>query len=160
VAHAVGDTWEGEPVYRPDLLRRADIGTPHIAGHSFEGKVMGTVLVYREVCKFLGVPATWSPDNLLPPSLVPELEIDAAGRRDEAVLWQLVRPVYDIEADDKRLRQGADLDDKARGVHFDGLRKNYPMRREFPFTRVILRNGSGTLKKKIERLGFTVTDIA
>jgi len=153
VAHAVVDTWEGEPVYRSDLLRRVDIGTPHIAGHSFEGKVMGTVLVYREACRFLGVPATWSPDNLLPPPLVPELEIDAGGG-DEGVLWQIVRPIYDIEADDKRMRQGADLDDKARGVHFDGLRKNYPMRREFRFTRVILANAGPGLRDKTLRLGF------
>lgn len=154
VAHAVIDTWEGEPIYRPDLLARVDIGTPHIAGHSFEGKVMGTVMVYREACKFLGVKATWTPDNLLPPPLVPELDADAAGKSEEAVLWQLVHRVYDIEADDQRMRQGAGLEDKARGVHFDGLRKNYPMRREFRFTKVALRNGPEKLKQKIERLGF------
>ncbi|MFC1453356.1 4-phosphoerythronate dehydrogenase [Verrucomicrobiota bacterium] len=67
VSHAVIDTWEGEPEYRTELLDRVDIGTPHIAGHSFEGKVMGTVMVYREVCRFLGLEPTWSPEALLPP---------------------------------------------------------------------------------------------
>ncbi|MGQ9661476.1 MAG: 4-phosphoerythronate dehydrogenase, partial [Kiritimatiellia bacterium] len=47
VSHAVIDTWEGEPKYSPELLERVSIGTPHIAGHSFEGKVMGTVMVYH-----------------------------------------------------------------------------------------------------------------
>jgi len=60
VRHALLDTWEGEPAYRRDIMDRVDLATPHIAGHSFEGKVMGTVLVYREACRFLGVPATWS----------------------------------------------------------------------------------------------------
>ena len=154
VAHAVIDTWEGEPVYRTDLLNRVDIGTPHIAGHSFEGKVMGTVMVYQEACKFLGMKAAWSPDNLLPPPLVPEVDIDASGKSDEAVLRDIVRRVYDIEADDRRMRQGGGLDDKARGVHFDGLRKNYPMRREFRFTRGVLQNPAPGLVSKVARLGF------
>jgi len=34
VGHAVIDCWEGEPDYRPDLLARADLATPHIAGQS------------------------------------------------------------------------------------------------------------------------------
>ena len=67
VSHVVLDTWEGEPAYRPDMLARVDIGTPHIAGHSFEGKVMGTVMVYRAACEFLGVPATWSHEALKRP---------------------------------------------------------------------------------------------
>ena len=55
VAHAVIDCWEGEPAYRRDLLARADLATPHIAGHSYEGKVNGTAIVYRRACAFLGV---------------------------------------------------------------------------------------------------------
>jgi erythronate-4-phosphate dehydrogenase len=42
---AVLDTWEGEPAISPELLERATIATPHIAGHSFEGKVNGTLMV-------------------------------------------------------------------------------------------------------------------
>ncbi|MCL2103724.1 MAG: 4-phosphoerythronate dehydrogenase, partial [Kiritimatiellaeota bacterium] len=52
VAHAVIDCWEGEPAYPPDLLARADIATPHIAGHSYEGKVNGTAMIYRAACAF------------------------------------------------------------------------------------------------------------
>ncbi|MCK5850148.1 MAG: 4-phosphoerythronate dehydrogenase, partial [Kiritimatiellae bacterium] len=142
VSHVVADTWEGEPDYRMDLLERVDIGSPHIAGHSFEGKVEGTVMVYRAVCDFLGVESVWTPDSLLPPPLVPELVIDVQGRKDEAVLWDVVRPVYDVQIDDQRLRDGGGDIADVRRRHFDGLRKNYPIHREFRFTKVQLENAT------------------
>lgn len=155
VSHAVIDTWEGEPAFRKDLLGKVDIGTPHIAGHSFEGKVNGTVMVYQEACRFLGVDAGWSPEGLLPAPIVPEVKVDAAGRSDEQALWEIVRKVYDIEADDRAMRQCGD-DAIARAAHFDKLRKNYPVRREFRFTRVSVMNASPSLSKKVSTLGFSV----
>lgn len=171
VAGAVLDTWEGEPAFRTDVLAKADIATPHIAGHSFEGKVMGTVMVYHALCRFLDIKPTWTsngqlpPEGQLPPPLVPEIRLDlpAALRpamqaspagSDEAALWQIVRAVYDIEADDQRLRAGALADPKTRGEHFEQLRKNYPIRREFRFTHVVLPPGHSRLETKIRNLGF------
>jgi len=160
LACAVLDTWEGEPAFRADVLAKADIATPHIAGHSFEGKVMGTVMVYHAVCRFLGRKPTWTPegrlppDDLLPPPPVPEIRLDPAGLSAEAALWRTVRPVYDIEGDDQRLRAGAAADPDARGKHFEQLRENYPVRREFRFTRVALPRGHSRLEAKIRGLGF------
>lgn len=154
VSHAVLDTWEGEPAYRQELLAKVDVGTPHIAGHSFEGKVMGTVMVYREACRFLGVPATWSHEPLMPPALVPVLEVDAAGRSDEAVLREVVKRLYDIEADDRRFRETAVADDKVRAKAFDRLRKDYPERREFHYTTVRLKNPRPKLRAKLAGLCF------
>ncbi|MBI2437798.1 MAG: 4-phosphoerythronate dehydrogenase [Lentisphaerae bacterium] len=173
VAYAIIDTWEGEPEFRTDVLAKADIATPHIAGHSFEGKVMGTVMVYQAACRFLGVEPTWTPEGALPPPIVPEIRVDLpAGQSEEAVLWQIVRQVYDIEADDRRLRAvaGADAptrsepdaktrgkpDAKTRGRHFEQLRRNYPIRREFRFTRVMLPAGNAPLENKVRKLGFAI----
>lgn len=162
VAGAVLDTWEGEPAFRTDVLANADIATPHIAGHSFEGKVMGTVMVYHALCRFLGVKPNWAPDGqlpaegLLPTPIVPEIRLDPAGLSEEAALWRIVRPVYDIEADDRRLREGAGMEPKARGEHFEKLRKDYPIRREFRFTRVALPKGHPRLEAKIRDLGFMI----
>lgn len=154
VSHVVLDTWEGEPACRLDVLGRADIGTPHIAGHSFEGRVMGTVMVYREACWFLGVPESWSHEALLPPALVPRLEVDVAGRSDQVILREVVRQVYDIEADDRRFRSTVIEDEMARAKVFDSLRKDYPMRREFRYTTVSLKNATDVLKQKLALLGF------
>ena len=162
LACAVLDTWEGEPAFRTDVLAKADIATPHIAGHSFEGKVMGTVMVYHAVCRFLDIAPTWTPEGQLPPEdqlpppIVPEIRLDPAGLSEEAALWRIVRPVYDIEGDDRRLRAGAAADPGTRGENFEQLRKNYPIRREFRFTRVVLPRGHPRLEAKIRNLGFMI----
>ena len=161
VSRTVIDTWDQEPACRQDLLDRADLASPHIAGHSFEGKAMGTAIVYREACRFLGVEPSWSIEGLWPPPLVPEITMDATGRRDEEVLWDLVRRVYDIEADDRRFREsrlgggsGTLESEQVRSARFDRLRKEYPVRREFRFTRVDARHASAGLLHKIASLGF------
>ncbi len=156
VAQAVLDTWEGEPGFRPEVLARADLGTPHIAGHSFEGKVTGTVMVYREACRFLGVAPAWTPDALLPPPLVPEVRIEDPGRPEEAVLDDVVRRVYDIEADDRRLRGIAGEELRRRAEAFERQRQEYPVRREFRFTRVVLPSRCPPLEQKLSGLGFAV----
>ncbi len=154
VRHAVIDTWEGEPAFSRELLDRVDIGTPHIAGHSFEGKVNGTVMVYEAACRFLNAVPSWSVEGALPPPPVPALTVDAAGRRDDDLLWELAHQVYDIEGDDLRLRAGNAPDDALRAKHFDRLRESYPMRREFPYTRVTVTGASTSLRRTIADLGF------
>lgn len=155
VAHAVIDTWDPEPEYPQQLMERVDLATPHIAGHSFEGKVMGTLMVYQEACRFLGVEPTWNPDPLMPPPVVPRLVIDAStARSDEEVLWNIVNQVYNIEHDDGRFRSMKSGDPARRAEHFEQLRRSYPVRREFRYTRAILKNAGRSLTSAVANLGF------
>lgn len=153
VAHAVVDTWEGEPVFRSDVLGKAALGTPHIAGYSFDGKVAGTVIIYREACRFLGAEPEWTPGALLPEPVVPEIRFNAEGLNDESALHDIVRKVYDIGADDRRMRAAA-ADGQRRGESFEQLRRDYPERREFQFTRVTFRHARPRLVEKTAALGF------
>lgn len=157
VAHSVIDCWEGEPAFRLDVMEAADIATPHIAGYSFEGRVMGTVHVYRKLCKFLGMEPKLSLDALLPPPPVPEIHLDASGLADEDALANIISKIYDITADDRRLREIASADSDTSGRNFELLRKNYPLHREFRYTRVVLRNGRESLAKCLSKLEFQVT---
>jgi len=155
IRHVVLDTWEGEPNFDLELMAAADLATPHIAGHSFEGKVMGTVMVYQEACRFLGIPPAWRHEPHMPPSPVPRLVIEAGGRRDEEVLADAVLAVYDIEADDRRFRSLTEESDPARrAALFDRQRNEYPMRREFPATVLEVRHASPRLLEKLAALGF------
>jgi len=155
VRHVVLDTWEGEPFVDLELMTEADLATPHIAGHSFEGKVMGTVMVYEQACRFFGVPTAWRHEPLMPPPSVPCLVIEAGGRRDEEILAEAVLAVYDIEADDRRFRSLAEESDPARrAALFDRQRNEYPMRREFPATVLEVRHASPRLLEKLAALGF------
>ncbi len=154
VSHAVLDTWELEPAYRQDALAAVNIGTPHIAGYSFDGKVNGTLIVYREFCRFMNKSASWTPDALLPEPLLPEIRVAAEGRPPQEVIAEVVRQAYDIKADDAAMRAGAVDDDKARAEHFDLLRRKYPDRREWNYTSVIASGASEELRASLSGLGF------
>ncbi len=146
VSHAVLDVWDPEPCIRLDVQGIADIGTAHIAGHSLEGKLNGTVHVYREACHFFEIEPTWDPAPFLPAIEVPELEIDPRGKSDNNVMAEAVAAVYDIAADDTALRDAPET--------FDTLRANYGVRREFFNTRVTLSEERPELVQKLRTLGF------
>ena len=139
------DVWESEPNILPELLDVVDLGTPHIAGYSFDGKVNGTRMIYRAVCKFFGITPSWEPT--LPPATVPRVEITASsGEDDGEVLRRVVRRVYDITKDDAALRKSVRM--------FDELRAEYPVRREFFNTELVLRGARGILCATFAALGF------
>jgi erythronate-4-phosphate dehydrogenase len=145
ISCAILDVWNPEPQIRADVLAAADIATPHIAGHSLEGKLNGTVQVYREACRFFGKEPAWNPAPLLPPVEIPELEIDPCGKTDLEVLAEAVAAVYDLSADQLS---------KADIPRFDKLRASYRVRREFKNTRIILKEARPGLKEKIRKAGF------
>jgi erythronate-4-phosphate dehydrogenase len=58
------DVWENEPNIDTQLLKIVDIGTPHIAGYSLDGKVAGMIMIYKSACECvialgLGYTARW-----------------------------------------------------------------------------------------------------
>ncbi len=150
---AVLDVWEGEPNVDLALLENVDIGTPHIAGYSFDGKVNGTRQIYEAFCAFLGKTPAWDPTPLLPAPEVPELVLEPSqpGALDSAV-----HTVYDIMRDDAVLRGVSNVPESERDAYFDMLRKKYPRRREFFNTRVRLTNADPSLERRLRGIGFTL----
>lgn len=147
------DVFENEPNIDPALVERADIATPHIAGYSLDGKVNGTTMVFRAACDFFGRRADWDPSAAMPDPPHPCLEVGGQAD-DEDELRRLVLTVYDIEADDRRLRKIASLPSSERGAYFDHLRRTYPVRREFHNTHVEVDEARSSLRRKIAALGF------
>jgi erythronate-4-phosphate dehydrogenase len=150
------DVWEHEPTIDTDLLARVFLGTPHIAGYSLDGKANGTQMIYNAVCHFLNVPPQKKVSEFLPPPPVPEIVWTPSAESDEIQIRQIVRKIYDIRADDARLRRLEDVPKQEQGGYFDHLRKTYPVRREFGNTRVILPElgQTGRLAHKLRVLGF------
>jgi len=146
------DVWEGEPVVANDLLHRVFIGTPHIAGYSWPSKVRATGIIHRAACAFLGRPPCWHAPALPPGVLAPQITV-AAAPAPEAALLHVARNVYDIMADAARLRQQLDLPPDQHGPHFDALRKNYPLRLEWPQAQ--LHTVSPALRPLFATLGFS-----
>ncbi len=145
------DTWENEPRYNPDLLPLLQIATPHIAGHSYEGKLNGTRHTYLAACQHLNLPPAF--DFPLPPPPCPTFTAAAAAySHPEDLLHTLTLATYDLPADDRAFRASALAPDPI--AAFDHLRANYPYRREFSATRPLLSNASPNLLATLRQLGF------
>ncbi|GMU92844.1 MAG: erythronate-4-phosphate dehydrogenase [Candidatus Hydrogenedentota bacterium] len=154
VGASVLDVFENEPNISTELLANCAIGTPHIAGYSFDGKVNGTRQVYEATCRFLGVHPTWDPLPLLPAPEVPEVQVDGAAASLQTELWRAVESVYDIRRDDEALRAIMTQPECERGPYFDRLRKEYPRRREFHNTKIVAQPPNLELTTKLTGIGF------
>lgn len=153
------DVWEGEPFINTDLLSCAKLSTPHIAGYSYDGKIKGTVMLYEALCKLTGK----SPDPEILRDIVRPLdtmiEIHNTAKIHEASLIRIILMAYDIDRDDTNLRNILKICAREeRGRYFDGLRKEYPVRREFFNYKVKLSAPDTDLARKIKILGFRMDE--
>lgn len=126
------DVFEHEPAIDQALLNAVSIVTPHVAGYTLEGRLRGSQMIYEVLCRYLGVKPTVDFHAFLPPEMplfTEKFHIPLNDHERQQLLNKL--PVmYDIRADDRRLRAVATADGVA-GKDFDNLRKNYPLRREW-----------------------------
>jgi erythronate-4-phosphate dehydrogenase len=155
IAALVLDVWEGEPNLDLDLLHRTDLATPHIAGYSYDGKVNGTRMVLEALCRHFGVERTWDSSPLMPSAATPRVCIPAGATLEEA-LRRAIAAAYDIEADDRRLRAIAQQSPDRRAKHFNTLRKEYPVRREFPETTAELVEPTEGVAEALRALDFGI----
>ena len=112
VADAIVDVWEHEPAIDLDLLRKAFIGTPHVAGYSADGKANATRMSLDALCRFFHIDAHYRIEAPQPPCphIVARDETDACLQ------------MYDPRRDCQALR--------AHPERFEQLRGDYPLRRE------------------------------
>ena len=104
------DCWENEPGISRELLEKAIVATPHIAGYSAEGKQRGTAMMLEALNEFYG----WD----IP---VPTIEAPATGA--PYVTLDGIAASYDIMADTAAL--------KADAAAFESLRNTYRHRWEY-----------------------------
>ncbi|MHC4645654.1 MAG: 4-phosphoerythronate dehydrogenase PdxB [Planctomycetota bacterium] len=155
---AILDVWENEPNIDVELLQVADLATPHIAGYSLDGKVAGTIMIYEAVCKHFGFEPEYGAQDFLPEPKVEYIEVDAGNRDEQEALHETVQQVHTINTDDSNTREIATVPEGRRGKCFDDLRKNYPERREFHNTEVVVKNPRQSLVDKLRGIGFKVSD--
>jgi len=140
------DVWEPEPELNVELLERVDIGTPHIAGYTLEGKARGTTQVFEAFSEFIGQRQQVALDTLLP---APEFgRITLHGPLDQATLKRLVHLVYDVRRDDAPLRKVA-----GQPGEFDKLRKHYQERREW--SSLYIQCDDESAATTLQNLGFS-----
>ncbi|MDQ6953066.1 MAG: 4-phosphoerythronate dehydrogenase [Mariprofundaceae bacterium] len=121
----VMDCWQHEPNILQELLAHPQcmLATPHIAGHSLDGKAANTQYIYKALCKHLDIEETWDMEAALPAVVCIS---------DENEPWDvLMHRFYPIQQDSEALKAIASLDDTERGKQFVHLRRHYPIRRRW-----------------------------
>ena len=114
------DVWGGEPQINLELMEKADIATPHIAGYSYEGKVNGTTMAVKAVAAHFGI------EELKNFTIVPaEKNNNFFCKKDKSKeeiseYFSNIFPIFEHCADLKNNPQD-----------FEQLRSNFKYRREF-----------------------------
>ena len=145
--NVVLDVWQEEPNINQNLFDLVRLGTPHIAGYSYEGKINGSTMIYEAFCKFLGVSQCAVQENL------EWVLMRALGEKQPIqthTVLEAIKQVYDIRQDYIALKNAK----STLPGSFDLLRKNYYKRREFSH---YLHEQSGDQDTQLlSALGFTV----
>lgn len=109
------DVWEQEPNLDPEILARAEVATPHVAGYSRQGKANATAMVVEAVARKFDLPLRgWYPAEVQP-------------TRCREIAWEelllTIDHYFDAEAETARLKQSASC--------FEALRDGYSYREEY-----------------------------
>ena len=116
------DTWNNEPNVSKELIAKASIATPHIAGYSYQGKQRATAAAVRAVARFFKLEPLY---EFFPTTELEELEavrLDLTGLT-QGQITSVFQYNYPVFTDDFMFR-----------VHperFEELRQEYRYRREF-----------------------------
>ncbi len=105
------DCWEHEPDIDRELLRRADIATPHIAGYSQEGKIRASQVALDALTTFFMTPRV-TVDQPMPPA--PAQSVNIRG----------ILLTYDPMPEVIKLKEHPE--------DFEKIRNTYPLRHEAP----------------------------
>jgi erythronate-4-phosphate dehydrogenase len=109
------DVWENEPNITPDVLHKATLATPHIAGYSKQGKANATTMAIRSLASFFGLPLmTWHP-----------AEVEPTTPKD--ISWQELCSTIDRYCPISQQTQQL----KASPEAFEDMRNNYDYREEY-----------------------------
>lgn len=103
------DCWEGEPNINRELLDKAFVATPHIAGYSLQGKQRGTSMIIEALNRHFG----WD---------ITPVQASTPLKGAENVTPQTIIDSYNPLIDTAHL--------KSAPTTFESLRNNYPLRNE------------------------------
>lgn len=151
ISEAIIDVWENEPKIDAELLGKAFISTPHIAGYSQDGKANGTSMSVQALSRQFGLPLTnWFPDDVPMPK-EPIIKLDCNRLSAEKAMAEIILHTYPINSDDELLKSEPQTFEKQRG--------NYPARREFGVYSVLLTNAPKILTDRLKQIGFGKVDL-
>lgn len=109
------DVWENEPDINEELLQKAVVATPHIAGYSAQGKANATAMVVAAIAEEFSLPLVgWYPEN------VSRVERRHIGWQE---MCDTIKIRCDLARETNQLRQNSN--------DFERLRNEYRYREEY-----------------------------
>jgi erythronate-4-phosphate dehydrogenase len=142
------DVWCNEPKIDIQLLNHSFIGTPHIAGYSYDGKLKAT----KVLAEALQAETNITSHDL--PVLASEAVADAIEYYDDNAIASAIMRSYDVRSDAIALGELSNMPIEAHAGYFDSLRKNYPIRREFTNREINTNKLNHELQQRLQDLGF------
>jgi erythronate-4-phosphate dehydrogenase len=148
IIKAIIDCWEDEPKIDLELLGKALITTPHIAGYSRDGKANGTMMTVQAVSRKFGLGIdNWQCSGVELPS-INTIELNGDGKSVQEIIGEAILFTYPIWEDSERLKASPETFEKQRG--------DYPVRREFNSYTIKPRNVPSSALDQLSKLGFRV----
>lgn len=157
------DVFDNEPNINTELFSYVWFVTPHIAGHSVEGKVRGTQMIYEQICDVVGRKPKKSLSDFLDTTapIAVNLAFPQKEYLDISDLITIFHQVYDVEIDDMAMRDAMRAQEastqKTIPSIFASLRKQYRIRRECSaYTLHLSTNTNEQIQQTLSGLGFKV----
>ena len=150
------DCWENEP--RP-LLRllhhlQLTIATPHIAGHSIDGKAANTQFTYNALCNYLKVEPAWDMYEHLPADSLP-VEIKSATNPWHS-LYAAAKYLYPLARDNEVMKLWFCLSETELSNAFTDYRRHYPVRRAWQHAPIHFSHPDATTVQLAQAMGIKI----
>ncbi len=146
------DVWQNEPAIDIETLELSTIGTPHIAGYSFDGKIRGALQIYHSACAYFFRRPVWN----LPDEIHSEGAVEIDVRNSSEPFIDAVTKAYPILDEDMRKFEFLEKSSEEQPAFFDSLRKNYRRRNEFSHYLVICSKNQSREALVLSELNFKV----
>lgn len=149
---AILDVWENEPEIDQELFNLCFLGSPHIAGYSYDAKIRGSTMIAEKLAEFYKISLPDYAKLGLPD--IHKISARKLTKNEEIDLKAICNLFYEPR-EDTNLLKNSFLEVKA-GENFDNLRKKYRKRREFQVIPLEFLEGapSEKLAKMLEILKF------
>ncbi|MDQ6992484.1 MAG: 4-phosphoerythronate dehydrogenase [Mariprofundus sp.] len=129
-SHYAGlDCWESEPQPLAKLFNHPQmaVASPHIAGHSLDGKAANTLFAYQALCRYLQIEPQWDINKHLPTA--PDPLMIATSDDPWQNIYRATSRLYPLIEDSKKMQSWSNLQTVELANAFTNYRRHYPIRR-------------------------------
>ncbi|MGB0323458.1 MAG: NAD(P)-dependent oxidoreductase [Luminiphilus sp.] len=143
------DTWPDEPSVSQELLSRAALATPHIAGYTRTAKSNATDFLIEPLVRALSLD---SPLNTLEPEDTKQVMVDLSRQSDIHGVMDAMKAVSRLAQDDVDFRET--WKESQTSDNFETQRTQYRLRDQFGALTLEAVNASNELQRLLSAAGF------